>query len=147
MYRFMKFNNGLGRYALVVALALAGGWAAVASVPLSQIVAPYVASGGQGSDCPGPFTAYSIMTNSTGSVWITPPAGTTNGILTDLSSFPAPYASVASVMRKSDLMTWCAGNYVEFPVTNGDKFQLKVFVISAVPTNTPLALTLQIAWH
>ena len=132
---------------VLAALAIAGCWASFASIPLSQSIVPSVGSGGQGSDCPGPFTAYSIMTNSTGSTWITPPAGTTNAILTDISDYPAPYASVASVVRKSDLMTWCAGNYVDFPVTNGDRFQLKVYVVSAVPTNSPFNLVLQIQWQ
>jgi len=143
----MKIKSELKCAAMVVALAVTGCWASFASIPVFQSLAPQVVPGGQGSDCPGPFTGYSIMTNSTGSIWITPPAGTTNGILTDISSYPAPYASVASVMRKSDLMTWCAGNYVDFPVTNGDRFQLKMFVVSAMPTNTPVNLVLQIQWQ
>ena len=143
----MKMNSKLKCIVAVVTLVLAGGWASFASIPVVQFLAPYVAPGGQGSDCPGPFTGYSIMTNSAGSIWITPPAGTTHGILTDISGYPAPYASVASVMRKSDLMTWCAGNYVDFPVTNGDRFQLKMFVVSAMPTNTPVNLVLQIQWQ
>lgn len=143
----MKLNAEIKCSAMLVALAVTGCGAAMASIPLYQFLAPTIAPGGSGSDCPGTFTAYSIMTNSAGSIWITPPAGTTNAILEDVSGFPAPYASVASVMRKSDLMTWCAGNYVDFPVTNGDKFQLKMFVVSAVPTNAPLNLQLQVIWQ
>jgi len=116
-------------------------------MPVYEFIAPQFVSGGSGSDCPGPFTAYSIMTNSVGTLWITPPTGTTNAILEDVSDYPAPYASVASVVRKSDLMTWCAGNYVDFPVTNGNQFQLKIFVVSAIPTNTPLKLQMQVTWQ
>ena len=143
----MKIKSELKCAALVVALAVTGCWASFASIPVFQFLYPQVGTGGQGSDCPGPFTAFSIMTNSVGSLWIVPPAGATNGILTDISNYPAPYASVASVVRKSDLMNWCAGNYVEFPVANGDKFQLKMYVVSTLPTNTPLVLTLQIQWQ
>lgn len=143
----MNIKPKLKCTAAVLALALAGCWSSRASIPFFQDIFPQVVSGGQGSDCPGPFTGYSIMTNSAGSIWITPPAGVTNGILTDLSPYPAPYASVASVVRKSDLMTWCAGNYVDFPVKSGDRFQLKMFVISRMPTNTPVVLNLQVVWQ
>jgi hypothetical protein len=145
----MKMKLGMKNVGLLAALAITVGSAGVslASIPLAQNLAPSIQQGGQGSDCPGPFTGYSIMTNSTGSTWITPPTGATNGILTDISGFPSPYASVASVVRKSDLSTWCAGNYVQFPVSSGDRFQLKLYVVSALPTNTPLNLTLQIQWQ
>lgn len=143
----MKMTPKMKRATLVVTIVLAGCWASLASDPLFQNIFPQIASGGQGSDCPGPFTGYAIMTNSAGSIWITPPAGTTNGCLLDNSSYPAPYASVASAVRKSDLTTWCAGNYVSFPVSSGDRFQLKMFVVSAMPTNNPVVLDLQITWH
>ncbi len=144
----MKLMTKLNCTRLGLALTITGlgVGAAVASVPVFETLPLTVISGGQGSACPGRFYSYTSMTNSAGSIWITPPAGTTNGILTDISGYPAPYASVATVMRRSDMMTWCAGNYVDFPVTSGEKFQLKVFVIAGQPTNG-LPATLQIQWQ
>jgi hypothetical protein len=143
----MKLKTNLNRFPIMMALAFVGCWAGVALAGINvQYCSVISVSGGQGTDCPGPFTAYSAITNSLGGYWITPPTNTTTGTLTDLSGFPAPYASVVTVMRKSDLMTWCSDNSISFPVTNGNSFQLKVFVISSpAPTNGPLVL--QITWQ
>ena len=140
-------KSKLQRFPILIAVAFAGCCAclAVKGQMVENIIAT-VASGGQGSDCPGAFTAYAVITNSLGGYWITPPTGTTNATLTDISGFPAPYASVASVMRKSDMMTWCSDTSVSFPVTNGNSFELRAFVISTpAPTNGPLVL--QITWQ
>jgi hypothetical protein len=132
----------------LTALALTGCLTPVAwAQTYVQNASGIIQSGGAGSDCPGPFTAYATMTNGAGSIWITPPAGTTNATLTDISVFPPPYASVAEAMRKSDLMTCCSDTTVSFPVTNGNSFGLKVFVISPPPTNSPFKLILQINWQ
>jgi hypothetical protein len=141
----MKIIPKLKRTSIVIALAFVGCWASFGMLTIENIPATF-GGGGQGTDCPGSFTGFAIMTNSLGGCWITPPAGTTNAILTDVSGFPAPYASVTSVMRRCDLMTWCANTSVSFPVTNGDCFQLKLYVVSSpAPTNGPLVLL--ITWQ
>jgi hypothetical protein len=144
----MKKTPILKRASIFVALSLAGCFTSLALVPLfqSQAINASLKSGGQGSDCPGPYIASTTLTNSAGAVWITPPAGATNGTLTDISPYPAPYASVASVMRRSDGMTWCAGDSVSFPVSSGNVFQLKIYVVSGPFTNGQ-PVTAQIAWQ
>ena len=142
----MKMTPKMKRATLVVTIVLAGCWASLASDPLFQNIFPQIASGGQGSDCPGPYIASTTLTNNAGAVWITPPVGVTNGTLTDISPYPAPYASVASVMRRSDGMTWCAGDSVSFPVSSGNVFQLKIYVVSGPFTNGQ-PVTAQIAWQ
>jgi hypothetical protein len=102
-------------------------------------------SGGSGSGCPGVYTGYAKMTNSTGSIWITPPAGTTNGIFTDASGLPAPYLSVAWV-KSNNLMTWCNTNSVTFPASSSHQYQLTVYVKSSTPTNGQ-PMNLQVTWQ
>lgn len=130
----------------IFALALTCLTACVALAdPFAQFLYIKVESGGSGSGCPGAYVGYTKMTNSSGGIWITPPAGTTNGTLTDISGFPSPYSSSVYVARKSDLATWCDTGSVTFPATHSDSYQLLVFVTSSpAPTN---ALILQINWH
>jgi len=101
--------------------------------------------GGSGSGCPGVYTGYAKMTNSTGSIWITPPAGTTNGIFTDASGLPAPYLSVAWVKCNTSA-TWCNTNSVTFPATSSHQYQLTVYVKSSPPTNGQ-PMNLQVIWQ
>lgn len=109
---------------------------------------PYTLKSGTLGSCPGSYAGYAKMTNSTGGLWITPPANTTGGTLTDASGFPPPYLSTAYVQRKSDLASWCATNSVSFPATNSTSYELAVYVksTSSPPTNTQ-PLVLQITWH
>ncbi|HEY2328951.1 MAG TPA: hypothetical protein VGI63_03970, partial [Verrucomicrobiae bacterium] len=57
----------------VLLLVLAGfaAWADQQSIPFT------VQSGGSGSGCPGAYTGYAKMTNSAGTLWITPPTNAT----------------------------------------------------------------------
>jgi hypothetical protein len=133
---------------IVPAVVLFGFAAYVAIAdPITQNVPFHVQSGGSGSGCPGAYTGYVIMTNSAGSFYITPPANTTNGTLTDISGFPSPYASTAYVLRESDLTTWCDSNSVSFPANNSQSYELTVFVTSTPPPTNGQPLTLQITWH
>jgi len=142
----MKILPKLKRTSIVIALAFVGCCTGIAQEQFTQALPVSVQSGGQGSDCPGLFTAYTSITNSLGGFWVTPPTNSSMGTLTDISGLPAPYASVTSVMRKCDLMTWCANTSVSFPVTNGNSFQLKLYVVSSpAPTNGPLVL--RITWQ
>ena len=101
--------------------------------------------GGSGSGCPGIYTGYAKMTNSTGAIWITPPTGTTNGTFTDASGLPVPYLSVAWV-KCNNLMTWCNTNSVTFPASNSHQYQLTVYVKSSPPTNGQ-PMDLQVTWQ
>ena len=106
-------------------------------------------SSGSGSGCPGTWTGYAKMTNATdGSLWVTPPTNAISGTLTDASGFAAPYVSVATVKRQSDLVKWCDTNSVNFPVTNTAKYSLIVYVKSPLPPPTNgQSLNLQVTWH
>ena len=109
---------------------------------------PFTAqSGGSGSGCPGTYTGLAKMTNGA-SLWFTPPTNATSGTLTDASGFAAPYVSVASVKRKSDLVTWCDTNSVTFPATNSTTYSLTVYVKSPLPPPTNgQPMTLKITWQ
>lgn len=102
-------------------------------------------SGGSGSGCPGTYKGYAKMTNSVGTFWITPPAGTTNGIFTDASGLPAPYLSVACVVC-NDFSSWCNTNSVTFPATSSHQYQLTVYIKSSLPTNGQ-PMNLQVTWQ
>ena len=107
------------------------------------------ATTGQGSNsCSGVYYAYAKMTNSTGGLWLTPPAGTTSGIFTDASGFPLPYSSVVQVTRRNDGTTWCEATSVTFPATNTTSYQLIVYVTSPTPPPTNgQPMTLEIQWQ
>jgi hypothetical protein len=126
--------------------ALAGLMACAALADTQQI--PFTVKTVSGSGCPGAYTGYAKMTNSAGSIWITPPTNTTSGTLTDASGFGAPYVSVACVDRKSDLVSWCGTNSVTFPATISTSYQLMIVVKSTPPPPTNgQPMNLQITWH
>jgi hypothetical protein len=101
-----------------------------------------------GSGCPGAYTGYAKMTNNVGGFWITPPTNAVSGTLTDASGFPSPYVSVAYVMRKSDLVTWCGTNSVTFPATSSTSYELFVYIKNTPPPPTNgQPMNLQIAWQ
>jgi hypothetical protein len=143
MIKQIKINIGC----FIAVLALTGlatslAWADIQSDSFTK------QSGGSGSGCPGAYTGFAKMTNDTGGIWITPPANTTSGTLTDASGFSAPYVSVATVVRKSDLMIWCDTNNVTFPATNDTSYELFVYVKNTPPPPTNgQPMNLQITWH
>ncbi len=101
-----------------------------------------------GSGCPGAYSGYAKMTNSAGSIWITPPTNAASGTLTDASGFPAPYVSVAYVTRRSDGVAWCGTNSVTFPATNTTSYELMIVVRNTPPPPTNgEPMTLQINWQ
>lgn len=130
------------------AVAAIAGLMACAAVADQQNI-PFIAqSGGSGSGCPGTYNGFAKMTNSAGTFWITPPAGTTSGTFTDASGFASPYVSVASVVRKSDNVKWCYTNSVTFTATNTQQYSLTVYVKSTLPPPTNgQPMTLQINWQ
>jgi hypothetical protein len=135
---------------IMTTLAFAGVTAfAVWADPISQTIPFTAQSGGSGGiSCPGVYTGYSKMTNSTGGIWITPPTNTTSGTFTNASGFPPPYVSIALAVRKSDSMTWCGTNSVTFPATNSTSYQLTVYVKNTPPPPTNgQPTTLQIIWQ
>jgi hypothetical protein len=140
-----KFKSTFGRILSVLALAsLTAGvvWADSEKIPFSK------KTGGSGSGCPGAYTGYAKMTNSTGTLWLTPPTNTGSGTFTDASGFAAPYVSVASVVRKSDSAAWCGTNSVTFPATNTDQYSLTVYVKNTPPPPTNgQPMNLQITWQ
>ena len=103
-------------------------------------------NGGSGSGCPGAYTGYAKMTNSVGTFWLTPPAGTTSGTFTDASGLPAPYVSVACVAC-SDFSSWCDTNSVTFPATSSKQYSLTVYVKSSPPPTNGQPMNLQVIWQ
>jgi hypothetical protein len=100
--------------------------------------------------CPETYYALARMTNSTGVFWLTPPAGTTNGIFKDVSGFPHPYASTTEVVRRSDQNAWCSTstNGVSFPASSSTSYSMVVYVTSKTPPPTNgQPLVLQITWQ
>jgi hypothetical protein len=131
---------------IITALALAGFAVSVALADIQQI--PFTVKTASGSGCPGAYTGYAKMTNSAGSIWVTPPTNTTSGTFTDASGFGAPYVSVACVDRRSDGVSWCGTNSVTFPATNSTSYQLMIVVKSTPPPPTNgQPITLQITWQ
>jgi hypothetical protein len=126
--------------------AVTGLMACAALADIQQI--PFTVKTVSGSGCPGASTGYAKMTNSAGSIWITPPTNTTSGTFTDASGFGGSYVSVVNVTRKSDSVTWCETNSVTFPATNSTSYQLVVYVKNTPPPPTNgQPMTLQITWQ
>jgi hypothetical protein len=130
-------------------LALAGFTACLAWAEQQTI--PFTPQNSSSGLCPGAWTGYARMTNTTdGTIWVQPPTNivVTSGTLTDASSFPSPYVSIAYVKRQSDGAKWCETNSVTFPATNTAKYNLIIYVKSPLPppTNTE-PMNIQVTWH
>jgi hypothetical protein len=122
--------------------------AGLADPTMENIPFTQQSGGGTNIPCPGPYTGYSRMTNSAGSIWLAPPTNTTSGTFTNASGFAPPYVSVACAVRKSDGMSWCGTNSVTFPATNSTSYQLVIYVKSTPPPPTNgQPTTLQIIWQ
>jgi len=131
-------------YSAAIILAVVIGHIAMADTQSDPFMPQ---SGGTGSGCPGIFTGMAKMTNNTGTFWITPPANTTNGILTDGSGFGSPYTSVACVKNKSTGASWCDTNSVTFPVTSNTQYSLTIYVKSPLPPPTNgQPVFIQVTW-
>ena len=129
------------------AILILAGFVARIGLADTEII-PFTVKSVSGSGCPGAYSGYAKMTNGTGTFWITPPTGTTNGTLTDASGFPSPYVSVVKVVRSPDQVSWCDTNSINFPVTNGYLYSLTVYVKSPVPPPTNgEPMNVQITWH
>lgn len=98
--------------------------------------------------CCGSYTGYAFITNSaTGTVWFTPPAGTTNCIATDSSGLSSPYVSVVKAIR-SDSLSWCDTNSVSFPATSSKKYKFIIYLKNTPPPPTNgQVLTLNVQWQ
>lgn len=141
-----KIKNNLGRVIATLSLASLAGWAAWADTVIRQGDKATIVSGS--STCSGAYNALAKMTNSAGSVWLTPPANTSTGTFTNASGFAAPFAAKVLVTRKSNLVTWCGTNTVTFSATNSTSYSLAVYVTSATPPPTNgQPMTLQVTWH
>jgi hypothetical protein len=140
-----NLGNIIVSFMLLVVFAACVVWAD----PITQNI-PFTQQSGGATNipCPGTYTGYSRMTNTDGSIWLTPPTNTTTGTFTNASGFAPPFFSVAWVKRKSDSMTWCGTNSVTFPATNSTSYQLIMYVKSTPPPPTNgQPMTLQIIWH
>jgi hypothetical protein len=107
-------------------------------------------SGSPGSaTCVGSYSGSAKITNSaTGTLWFTPPAGTTNGTATDATGLSAPYSSVVLAMRKRDMMIWCGSNTVSFPATSADQYKFTIYIKNTPPPPTNgQVLTLDLSWQ
>jgi len=130
----------------IIATLLLTGFAACVALADTEGIVPTFTKGS--TSCVGTYYAYAKMTNSAGSIWITPPTNTTNGTFTDISTnISTNYTSTVVVMRKKDLVTWCGTNSVTFPATNSTSYQMVSYVTSQPPPTNGQLQTLQIVWH
>jgi len=131
----------------IIAILLLTGFAACVALADTQGIVATVTKGS--TSCVGTYYAYAKMTNSAGSIWITPPSNTnTSGTFTDISNFSTNYTSTVLVTRKKDGVAWCGTNSVTFPATNSTSYQMIAYVTSTLPPPTNgQPLTLQIEWH
>lgn len=98
--------------------------------------------------CVGSYTAFAIITNSaTGDIWFTPPNGTTNCTITDISGLGSTYVSVVKAFRK-DTLAWCGTNTVTFPASSLKQYRFYIYVENTPPppTNGDV-LTLDVQWQ
>jgi len=138
----------------LTALSLIGFTACIAwATPIiqNQTIGFTPQNSGTGSGCPGIWTGYAKMTNTTdGTFSIQPPTNIVviSGTLKDASGLPSPYVSVACVKNPDTGEKWCDTNSVTFPATNSAKYTLTVYVKSPLPppTNTQ-PMNLQVTWH
>jgi hypothetical protein len=141
MRKYIKTTLAIAIAAITIALAIP------TQAQSTQTKTISISKGTSGGGCPGTYLGYLKMTNSLGTYWVTPPAGTSYGTLSDVSGYGAPYVSVATVVRQSDFMTWCGTNGVSFPATNTMKYSLTIYVKVPTPTNaTTQTVTGQIVW-
>lgn len=97
----------------------------------------------------GKYYAIARMTNGT-SFWIKPDTNivVSSGTLTDISGFPAPYASYVMVAPFASGTNFWASNSITFSATNTLTYELTAYVTSPTPpptNNQPM--TLQIKWN
>lgn len=145
----MKTIKTKASQTICASLIVLAGFAACIAWADQQTIPFTPQNSGSGSGCPGTWTGYAKMTNTTdGTLWIKPPTNAISGTLTDVSGFAAPYESVAYVKRQSDLKTWCDTNSVTFPVTNTTKYQLIIYVKSTPPPPTNgQPMNIQATWQ
>jgi len=129
---------------IITLLAVTGLMVGVAWADNQMI--PITLQSGTGTGCVGSFVGYAKMTNSSGSVWITPPANTTTGTFADESSFDSNYVSIATVVCLTNPAPICGSNNVTFKASSKAKYELVVYVKSSPPTNGE-PLNLQITWQ
>jgi hypothetical protein len=137
-------KNTLGR--IIAGLALIGITHTVAMAQITNIterIKTVIGTDG-GSGCPGGMYGFVRMTNSVGSIWLTPPAGTTLGVLSDISGYPPPYSSRAVVEQRSNGVSWCDTNSVTFPATNSTSYMLVIVVKTTPP---PTNVIVQLQWY
>src|SRR5690242_11074485 len=106
MERKMKTNKNKTTQTLCITILAIAGFAvsvAWAADTINQSI-PFTAQSFTGSGCPGSWTGYAKMTNSSdGTFYITPPTNVVSGTLKDASGFAAPYTSVAYVKSRKHM--------------------------------------------
>ena len=143
----MKKNKWLRFGYAAVGMAVIGFVASVAWA--DNEVVPFTPNAGGASITNayvGVYYGIAKMTNGSQSFWITPPANTTNGTLTDISGFGPPYSSVVYAANLS-AKHWCGTNTVTFPATNTTMYTLTVYIKSTPPPTNGQPITLQINWQ
>src|SRR3954469_3484996 len=93
------------------------------SLTMTTTVSGTFTAGPPGSSgaCPGPYTGKVTFKDGT-STWFTPPTGSTNCTITDISGFALPYASKVEAVESGTLRQSCASNSVSFALTAGKKY-------------------------
>ena len=148
MNKHIKRNLGKTITALTLIGFTAGlAWAGQTIVNQSSGFIPQ--NSGTGPGCPGIWTGYARMTNTTdGTPWIKPPTNAISGTLTDVTIGASNYVSVACVTRQSNQVKSCDTNSVTFQVTNTAKYSLYIYVKSPLPPPTnSQPIDMQVIWQ
>ena len=121
------FTTGLMKAVSCLVLGLSLSMAMTATpvhagvVDVIQTKLVKLSGNGSTTGCPGTCEGYYVMTDPTsGLVWLTPPPGTTNLFIADMTTNPPPYQSAIVVTRKSDLVNVCGDGQggFNYPIPN-----------------------------
>jgi hypothetical protein len=139
---------------LIAAFALFAGNQKESTSSSSSLITQTSGSGavnmsGGSTSCCGSYSGFANITNdATGTVWFSPPSGTTNCVATDSSGLPSPYVSCIKAIRKGDLVSWCGTSSVSFPATSNREYKFIIYVKNTPPPPSDGdILTLDIQWQ
>jgi|ERR1051326_3042200 hypothetical protein len=83
---------------------------------------PGIIPGTGSNSCVGAYNGFVRFTNfsvNPPSIWFRPPAGTSQGTISDSSGIIDPsYVPVVEAVRRRDLFRWCGTNTVSFPASD-----------------------------
>ena len=125
-------------------------WGASAEIGESFLWGQYKTSSGgtTNAPCPGVYSGYARMTNSTG-IWFRPPTNSTSGTFTN-NADPGPFSAPPrlQVVRRNDGVSWCGTNFVKFPASSSFQYQMTAYLTTnAPPPTNGQIVNLEVVWQ